>query len=224
MKARFGQFVLDTETRQLLHGDEPLHLTPKAFALLEYLIERRPRALSKSQIFERVWPATFVAEANLASLVKEIRRTLGDDADAPRVVRTVHGFGYAFAAEVVIEDTRPGAALTPTREAAQTEFRVVWDRREIALTPGDNVLGRTRQAAVWVEHASVSRRHAIIRIAGERAALEDCGSKNGTFLRGERLDAPASLSDGDEILLGRARLVFRAHPAEPPTATDPDES
>jgi DNA-binding winged helix-turn-helix (wHTH) protein len=123
MKARFGQFMLDTETRQLLHGDEPLHLTPKAFALLEYLIERQPRALSKSQIFERVWPATFVAEANLASLVKEIRRTLGDDANAPRVVRTVRGFGYAFAAEVVIEDTPPGAAQTPTRALRPSSLR-----------------------------------------------------------------------------------------------------
>jgi DNA-binding winged helix-turn-helix (wHTH) protein len=216
MRARFGDYVLDTELRQLLRGGEALHLTPKAFGLLEYLVERRPRALPKSQILERIWPATFVSEANLASLVKEIRRALGDDADGPRFIRTVRGFGYAFAAEVVTDDDAAASAR------GGLEFRVLWDRRENVLAPGENVLGRTHEAAVWVDHGSVSRRHAVIRIAGAQAILEDCGSKNGTFLRGLRLDAPAALCDGDEILLGRARLLFRAYPAEIPTATVTD--
>jgi DNA-binding winged helix-turn-helix (wHTH) protein len=220
MSARFGEFMLDTEQRQLMRRGRAVHLTPKAFARLEYLLERRPRALTKSQILERVWPATFVSETNLASLVKEIRRALGDDAKAPRFVRTVRGFGYTFAGDVAIEP-QPGPA--PPAETLAIEFRVVWDRREIALSQGDNVLGRTRRAAVWVDHASVSRQHAIIRVLGERATLTDCGSKNGTFLRGRRLQRAEPLADGDEIRLGRARLGFRAYPVESSTATAASE-
>lgn len=209
MRVEFGGFVLDTGTRQLLEGREPLRLTPKAFDVLVCLVEQRPRAVSRSELLERVWPATFVTEANLASLVKELRRALGDDASAPRFLRTVRGFGYAFAAEA-----REDAGL-----ATDSGFRLYWEQREAVLGPGENLLGRTRQADVWVDHGSVSRRHAVIRVDGESATVEDCGSKNGTFLCGRRVVAPEPLADGDEIRLGEARLVFRAHSAEFPTAT-----
>jgi len=220
VRACFEEFVLDTETRQLVRGEELLHLTPKAFDLLAYLIERRPRALTKSQILEHVWPATFVSESNLASLVKEIRRALGDDAEAPRFIRTVHGFGYAFAGDVVVPEPGAPDAQEERRSASGgPEFLVLWDRQEVALSPGENVLGRTHEAAVWVEHGSVSRRHAVIRIADGGATLEDCGSKNGTFLRGRRVSHPEPLADGDEITLGRASLVFRIFAGDQPTQT-----
>ena len=59
----------------------------------------RPKALSKKALQERLWPSTFVAEANLSNLVAEIRQALGDNARAPRFIRTVHRFGYAFCGE-----------------------------------------------------------------------------------------------------------------------------
>jgi DNA-binding winged helix-turn-helix (wHTH) protein len=217
VRARFGEFTLDGEERQLLRGSQVLHLTPKAFALLEYLIERRPRVVPKSQILERVWPSTFVSEGNLASLVKEIRRVLRDDAKTPRFVRTVRGFGYAFAGDATAET--PPAPGTSEGEPDEVEFRVLWDRHEIVLSRGDNVLGRTRQATVWVDDGSVSRRHAIIRVKDDGATLEDCGSKNGTFLRGRRLEEAVSLTHGDEFRLGKARLSFRVYPLETSTAT-----
>jgi hypothetical protein len=209
VRAEFGGFVLDTRTRQLLRGREPVRLTPKAFDVLVCLVEARPRALSKSELLERVWPSTFVSEANLASLVKELRRALDDTAEAPRFLRTVRGFGYAFA-------SAEGEGAFPAEDAG---FRLYWERREAVLGPGENLLGRTRQAQVCVDHGSVSRRHALIRVAGAVATIEDCGSKNGTFLCGRRVAAPEPLADGDEIRLGEARLVFRAHAGEPPTAT-----
>ncbi|MGE0455324.1 MAG: winged helix-turn-helix domain-containing protein [Vicinamibacteria bacterium] len=221
MRARFAEFVLDTELRQVLRGREALPLTPKAFALLEHLVEQRPRALSKGQLLAHVWPATFVSEANLSSLIKEIRRALGDEAGSPRFIRTLRGFGYAFAADV--EGESPGHGHV-SEAAPSPEFRVSWDRREIALAPGTNLLGRTREAAVWVDHGSVSRRHATIHVADGQATIEDCGSKNGTSLNGRRLEGEAPLRDRDEILLGHARVVFRAYAAEPSTASITRES
>lgn len=225
VKARFAGFLLDGDLRQVLRDREPLPLTPKAFALLEHLVEQRPRALSKAELLEHVWPATFVSEANLSSLVKEIRRALGDEAGSPRLIRTLRGFGYAFAAEVEAEAPGHGSEDSEGGDGRPVpEFRVAWDRREIALAPGANLLGRTREAAVWVDHGSVSRRHATIHVADGQATLEDCGSKNGTSLNGRRLGGAAPLRDGDEILLGRARLVFRAYAAEPSTASITRES
>src|SRR5215510_7000746 len=102
MRARFGEFIVDLETRQLLRGaDHPIHLTPKAYQLLVLLVEAQPRALSKDELQQGLWPSTFVDEANLSVVVAELRSALGDDARQPRYVRTVHGFGYAFAATVL---------------------------------------------------------------------------------------------------------------------------
>jgi pSer/pThr/pTyr-binding forkhead associated (FHA) protein len=91
-------------------------------------------------------------------------------------------------------------------------------RRELSLDEGDNILGRVHEAALWVDHPSVSRRHAVIRIDDGRAWLEDCGSKHGTFVGGERIAAPRPLSDGDTICLGQATLVFRVF--EPATTDE----
>jgi len=108
MRVRFGECVLDSETRQLSVGGEIVHLSPKAFQFLELLVESRPKALSKNEIHERLWPGTFVSDGTLASLLVEVRSATGDSARDSRFVRTVHRFGYAFCAQ-------PGP---PPREAA----------------------------------------------------------------------------------------------------------
>jgi DNA-binding winged helix-turn-helix (wHTH) protein len=96
MPLGFGEFTLDTESRQLRQGDVERHLSPKGFELLRLLLDNRPRALSKAELHERLWPSTFVSEATLSSLVGEVREALGERAGRARFVRTVHRFGYAF--------------------------------------------------------------------------------------------------------------------------------
>src|SRR5689334_8797746 len=93
---RFGNFVLDGSRRQLLRGDQPVHLSPKAFEVLSLLVSDRPRAISKGEIHQRIWTTTFVSESTLATLIGEIRTVLGDDVHRPCFVRTSYGFGYAF--------------------------------------------------------------------------------------------------------------------------------
>ena len=100
MTYRFGRFTLDTRTRQLLDDDNEVHLSPKAFELLHVLVRNRDRAMSRGELHEHLWPSTFVLETNLASLVAEIRRALGDAADEPRYLRTMHRFGYWFIGDV----------------------------------------------------------------------------------------------------------------------------
>jgi DNA-binding winged helix-turn-helix (wHTH) protein len=209
VRLRFGPFVLDSDTRQLLANGGPRPLTPKAFALLELLLEQRPRAVAKTEILERLWPATFVSEANVASLVNEVRAALEDDRRRPRYLRTVHRFGYAFC----------GSAAPVGRHGAGKVFRVIADRLDFALQPGENVLGRALDATVPLDHSSVSRRHAVVRVEGGEAVLEDCQSKNGTFVRGHRVTGPCPLADCDEIRLGQVRLLFRVLSTDAPTTS-----
>src|ERR1700752_977789 len=99
VKLRLGDLTFDSSARQLLRGTAEIHLSPKAFELLKTLIDQRPRALSKNELHEHLWPTTFVSEANLASLIAEIREALGDTARQPRFIRTPHRFGYAFSGQ-----------------------------------------------------------------------------------------------------------------------------
>lgn len=92
----FGSFVLDLDTRELVRAGTSVPLSPKAFHLLRILIENRPKALSKSDLQDQLWPGSFVVEKNLTNLVSEIREALDDDPAQPRFIRTVHRFGYAF--------------------------------------------------------------------------------------------------------------------------------
>ena len=219
MRVGFGDFTLDTDERLLSKGGSPVHLTPKALALLQCLIEKGHVAVAKGELLGRIWPSTFVSEASLTSVVKELRRALGDSAGAPRYVRGVRGFGYAFCADTRA-DPAAGALARPAAAPPTREFRVSWQKREVALAEGESLLGRVHEAVVWVEHPSVSRRHALIRVAGGTATLEDCGSKNGTFLRGERIDTPRELNAGDEICLGQARLHFGVYSPDVSTSSD----
>jgi len=210
MPIHFGAYVLDREARQLRKGAVPQRLLPQAFALLEMLVERRPAAVSKQEIRDRLWPDTYVSESTLSSLAARVRRALGRE--GARYVRTVHGFGYAFDAETTEE--------RPRRRPASIAAHLTWNRRTIVLLDGENVIGRDPGVAVRIDAPGVSRRHARILAEAGRFTLEDLGSKNGTYLRGERLSPSAELADGDEFRLGQTLLVFRVLREVAPTATE----
>ena len=154
--------------------------------------DRRPRARARraASSTSSSGRETHVEDTNLAGLVAEIRRALGDSPEAPRYVRTMHRFGYWFIAD--ISEAAP-AMLTSTAGAGTPAIRywLIWDQRQIPLFDGENIIGRAPDAAVWLEAPGVSRHHASIRLEGEQATIEDLGSKNGTYVGGERLTTPA---------------------------------
>lgn len=213
MRLQFGDCTLDLEARELRRSGNAVHIEPKAFRLLELLVRERPRALSKDELHAELWPKTFVSERNLARLVLVLRERIGDKARAPRYIRTVHGFGYAFVAEVA------GIPRRARGTAPAVQCRLIWGEREIALLEGENILGRDPEAIVWIDRNSVSRRHARIVLSGETAVIEDLGSKNATLVSGRRISGPTPLSSGDEIKLGSASLVFRIFRASGTTAS-----
>ena len=202
---RFGDFVFDEGSRQLLRGGEVVALSPKAFELLRHLIRQRPRAVSKQQLHALIWPDTNVTEASLASAASDLRAALHDRRRRPQFIRTVHGFGYAFCGEA----EPVGGGPAPETPAGGRVYRLIWKRREIDLAEGENILGRDRDAVVWLDSPTVSRRHARIVVSGDQAMLEDLGSRNGTWIRGRKITGPVRLSDLDEVKLGSVVTVFR---------------
>jgi DNA-binding winged helix-turn-helix (wHTH) protein len=213
VRVTFGEFALDLDSRQLLGRSGEIHLLPKAFELLKALVESRPKAVGKRELQERLWPGTFVVEANLAILISGLRAALGDSPRRPRFIRTVHGFGYAFTGDAVeISDLPPGEATTSV-------CWVVWHRRQFRLVHGENLIGRDPLAPVSVDLPSVSRRHARIVVTSSGATLEDLGSKNGTHLRGKRVTGTSGLLDGDKIQVGSVILTFRTRPIGGSTET-----
>ena len=203
MRARFGPFTIDSETRQLLRAGTEVHLSPKAFDLLSTLIESRPKVVEKETLHARIWPDTYVVDANLNVLVSEIRRAIGDNSQQPEFVRTVHGIGYAFCGTAVQVE----AAAAPEALFCW----VAWASRTSSLSEGENVIGRDPRCSVWLDAPGVSRRHAAIRVDSvtRSVTLEDLGSTNGTFLRRSGVRTEVALEDGDEIKVGTVVLTIR---------------
>jgi DNA-binding winged helix-turn-helix (wHTH) protein len=201
---RFGEFRLDPRRRQLFRGQKAVHLTPKAFELLSALLEARPEAVAKADLEFRIWGQIHVAETSLAGLVAELRAALGERPRESQFIRTVHGFGYAFCALV----PESASASDPFR-VGDLVYRIAWARREVSLRLGANVLGREPDVVAWMDSPTVSRRHACIRVSTEGAVIEDLGSHNGTYVRGEKVTEPVPLRDGDEIRLGSVVVTLR---------------
>ena len=202
MRIRFGPFTLDFDTRQLTRTGREIHLEPKAFDLLAALVLDRPKVLSKAALQERLWPATFVAEANLSNLVAELREALGDAARRPVYIRTAHGFGYAFCADAAVAEARERAPDDPS-------CWLEWDGRRLPLSIGTHVIGRDPDVEIRLDQSTVSRRHAQLVVTAEGAVLEAFVSKNGTFRGMERVSAPIQLADGDAIRVGSVLMTFR---------------
>ncbi len=135
MRVRFGECTFDSAARTLQRGNEEVRISGKAFQLLELLLAARPNPIAKDELFAKLWPDTFVSDANLASLIKEIRQAIGDDAKAPRYIRTVHRFGYGFRDAATDAPAPARDAKRYTHDAATYQLylkgRHHWNRRTI---------------------------------------------------------------------------------------------
>jgi DNA-binding winged helix-turn-helix (wHTH) protein/tetratricopeptide (TPR) repeat protein/TolB-like protein len=133
----FDGFRVDPVRRRLLRGGEQVPLTPKAFSILLVLVENRGEVVGKEDLIQRVWPDTFVTEANLTQNVSSLRKALGERANDHRYVVTVPGRGYSFVAEVLLMPRESTGELTITRELRATRElqipREAADTGELAL-------------------------------------------------------------------------------------------
>src|ERR687888_2767629 len=97
----FADFRLDPDNACLWRGTQPIALTPKAFDVLQYLVTHPDRLVTKDTLLDAVWPETVISDTVVRIAIGELRRALGDTAQAPRFIATVHRRGYRFLAPLV---------------------------------------------------------------------------------------------------------------------------
>ena len=211
MRYVFGHCRLDTSSRDLTRDGVAVHLSPKAFELLRLLIDARPRVLLKAELMEQLWPDAFVVEANLPVLIGEVRTAVGDQAAGASLIKTHHGVGYSFVADV--REVRPDVDITDPGPV----FVLRVGSRRIVLGPGITTVGRDHEGDVYLNDPSVSRVHARILVENGLAIVEDLKSKNGTSVQSVPITGPRTLTDGDEIEFGSVKVWFIIERPDDPT-------
>jgi predicted ATPase len=114
----FGPFRLIPAQRLLLEGDQPMRLGSRAFDILATLVERPGEVIGKDELKSRIWPKTFVEDANLKIQVSALRRALGDGQGGRRYIATIPGRGYNFVAPVRVEKPQAPPPATIASAAA----------------------------------------------------------------------------------------------------------
>jgi len=212
---RFGEFTFDCASHLLMCSGVKRHLSLKAQQLLQLLILARPRALSREELYDSLWPSTFVCETNLAGIINEVRRALGDDARAANYIRTIHGFGYAFCGEVVSTVASNSIAAT-----------LHCEERTYPLREGENLVGRARDCGVVILAPTISRCHSLITIYDDSFSIRDLDSTNGTFVDGQRIGRlPVMATHRARIAFGSvaASISFRDIPTTNPELLNMNE-
>jgi TolB-like protein len=134
MLYRFGPFELDTATAELRADGAVRPVEPQVLALLTLLVENRERLVSRDELLDKVWDGRVVSDAALASRIKSARQVLGDDGQSQRFIRTIHGQGFRFVAEVKVARAVP-LAEPPPAELPVGQYPELSARPSIAVLP-----------------------------------------------------------------------------------------
>jgi pimeloyl-ACP methyl ester carboxylesterase/class 3 adenylate cyclase len=203
MRYSFGGVELDTDTYELRSAGRTVSVEPQVFEVLAHLAAHPGRVVTKDELLDAVWGHRFVTESALTTRIKQARAAVGDDGQAQRVIKTVHGRGYRLIGPAAAPERRdnelPNAALDPiptthyvSNDAASIAYQVYGDGPDLVL-----IEGFTTNVEVQWEHPIIAR---FLRRLGSfcRVAVFD---KRGTGLS-ERLgpgEAPSLEQRADDV-------------------------
>ena len=158
MKMVFGDFELDSAAAELRKSGTPVPIERQAFDLLLLLADNAERVLSKEEIIEKVWDGRFISDSSISTAVKQARRAVDDDGAAQSVIKTVHGRGFRFVAEL----KRAAAAKPVETPSEPVEVMLESDIPSIAVLPfstlGEGAVGPAIGDAVPAELISALSR------------------------------------------------------------------
>jgi DNA-binding winged helix-turn-helix (wHTH) protein len=109
---RFGEFVLIPALFDLRRRGRPLHVAPKVFDFILYLIENRGRVVTHAELRAQLWPGVTVTDSSLTYTVMAARRALGDEGRSQSIIRNVRTRGYGFVPALSTSASERGSALT----------------------------------------------------------------------------------------------------------------
>ena len=151
----FEDCELDLARVMLRRGGDEVRIEPQVFDLLSYLLERRGEVVRKEEILDEVWGDRFVSESALTTRIKSARQAVGDDGTRQGVIRTVHGKGYEFVADVRVIESDP---------ATERSSAAVPDTAGSALpTALQALIGRDE---LLVELIADQRDHRLVTLVG----------------------------------------------------------
>jgi len=132
----FEDFSLDPDRRELRRAGDLVAVEPQVFDLIDYLVSRRDRVVTKDELLDKIWGGRAVSESTLTSRINAARRALGDSGDAQRLVRTIARKGFRFIGTV---EDQPDTPAVPRAASAAL------DRPAIAVLPFTNMSGEPEQ-------------------------------------------------------------------------------
>jgi eukaryotic-like serine/threonine-protein kinase len=130
---RFGDFELDPATRKLSQAGSPISLTPRAFDVLNYLVQNPNRLVTKEELLQAVWGEAFVEEGNLSQYISDLCKALGDSSEDARLIVTIVRKGYQFAALVTVGKSADISKHATLWVAATATSKTDTRRVEVAL-------------------------------------------------------------------------------------------
>jgi DNA-binding winged helix-turn-helix (wHTH) protein len=198
---RFGDFELDVAAFTLRLKGIPVRLEKIPMEVLVLLVEHAGTLVRRDSIHAALWGSDVYLDRDAAinTAMRKIRKALGEDVGRPRFVETVVGKGYRFVGQIV--------RATVDRQRQVAVYRLTRGTDAFALQDGENLIGRDPDVHVFLDHPSVSRRHARISIAAGEVVLEDLNSRNGTWINGRRITSPTEVHDGTVIGVGPITLT-----------------
>lgn len=166
----FPPFRLDTANQCLLKrgpSDKELRiqLPPKAFSILQHLVDNADRLVTHNELMDKVWPDTFVQPEVLASHIRDIRAALGDDARKPRFIETLARRGYRFIAKLGGSNTpaaQPSVDLAGRRLVGRDSFFSKLEQcyrtasagqRQLVFVTGEPGIGKTALCREFLRRA-----------------------------------------------------------------------
>ena len=133
---RFGDYVLDPLDHTLTRSDQPVHLRPKSFDTLVYLVRHHGKLVTKDELLGTLWPDVVVTDGALTHCIEEIRNALGDNPRNAQFLQTVPHHGYRFIARVWEEDAAGESAIVE-EEITSVSVRVQSGEVDAARLGGD---------------------------------------------------------------------------------------
>src|SRR5499426_395326 len=162
----FKPFSLDLINECLWRGSKSIKLRPKAFAVLSYLLARPGQLVTKEQLLNSIWPETFVGDAVLKVMIRQLREALDDDPKSPRFIETAYRLGYRFIGQIAESERmtadREGGSLRtiPFSRSPEDSPRGFVGRDEVLTQLQDwlqKMLGGERQIILVTGEAGIGK-------------------------------------------------------------------
>jgi DNA-binding winged helix-turn-helix (wHTH) protein len=170
----FDDYELDTERYALRHSSVPVHIEPKVFDVLVYLIQHRGQVVTKEHLHTHLWADQFVSDSALTYCIASARKAVGDTGRVQRMIKTVHRRGYSFIAQVHAEEESLEEAPEAFDGAAET---TPLSSSALSAAPVPLVAERHQLTAMWCSLA----------VASELALQLDPAEQHEVILRAQTL-------------------------------------